>query len=175
MDFSNHRNYIEKSTCKQRGFFVHRNCIEKSTWKQRGFFDHWNYIEKSTWKQRGFFEHQNYIEKSTWKQRGFFDHRNYVKKSTRKWRRFFNQQNYIEKVHWNDVEIRQNLTYRRNMHVESTSIWRGVLGICFWRPKICQEYSFFVNLFADFWKNFEKTENLLFSNWIFVESLESQW
>ena len=41
----------------------HRNYIKKSTWKQRRFFDHRNYIEKSMWKQRGFFDRQNYIEK----------------------------------------------------------------------------------------------------------------
>ena len=67
---------------------------------------------KNTWKQRGFFDHQNYFEKSTWKRHGFF-----------------NQQNYIAKVHENDVEIRRNLVFEwssRNIHIESTSIRRGV-------------------------------------------------
>ena len=48
--------------CKQSGLFNHRNYIEKSTWKQRRFFYHQNYIEKSTWKRRGFFNQRNYIE-----------------------------------------------------------------------------------------------------------------
>ena len=45
--------------------FGHRNYIEKSTWKQREFFNQRNYIEESRWKQRQLFEQQNCIEKST--------------------------------------------------------------------------------------------------------------
>ena len=117
---------------KQRGILNHRNYIEKSTWKQREFFDHWNHTEKATWKQRGLFDHQNYIEKSTWKQRGFSDQRNYVEKST--WKRLdfltiaITSKKYAEMT-WKFVEI-WFLTYRRNIHVESTWIRRGVpIGI----------------------------------------------
>ena len=84
------RNFVERSACKQRGFFDHQNYIEKSKWKQRGYFNQRNYIEKRVCKQRGFFDHQNYAGKSTWKRRGFLDHWNNIK--------FFDQRNYIEKV-----------------------------------------------------------------------------
>ena len=74
-----HPNFVEKSTCKQSGFFDHQNYLEKSKQKHRGYFDQRNYIVKSTWK-RGFFDQRNYTRKSRWKQRGFFDHRNYLEK-----------------------------------------------------------------------------------------------
>ena len=43
---SNSSKFCQKSTCKHSRLLAHRNCIEKSTWKQRGFFDQRNYIEK---------------------------------------------------------------------------------------------------------------------------------
>ena len=43
---------------------MERNYIEKGTWKERGFFDHRNYVKKSMWKRRGFFDQQNYIKKA---------------------------------------------------------------------------------------------------------------
>ena len=89
-----------------------KNYIKKSTWKQRRVFDRRNYIKKSTWKQREFFDQRNYIEKGTWKQRGF---QNYIKKRTWKRRRFFNQRNYIENVHGNDEEILWNLVFDVSM------------------------------------------------------------
>ena len=63
-----------------------------------------------------------------WKPREFFDQKNYIEKSTRKPRGFFYQRNYIEKyaeMTWKFVEIWSS-TYRHNIHVESTSIRRGV-------------------------------------------------
>ena len=57
------RNFVEESTCKQRGLFDRQNYIEKSKWKQSGFFDHRSYAEKRTWKRLGFFDQRNYIEK----------------------------------------------------------------------------------------------------------------
>ena len=33
---------VEKSTCKQRGFFDYQNYIKKGKWKQREFLDHPN-------------------------------------------------------------------------------------------------------------------------------------
>ena len=117
-----------KGTWKQRRFFDHRNYIEKGTWKRRGFFDHRNYIEKSTWKQGRFFNHRNYIEKSTWKQRGFFDHGNLSKKVGGNDVDFSNSEitskKYVEMT-WKFVEIWSS-TYRRNIHVESMWIRRGV-------------------------------------------------
>ena len=80
-----HRNFVEKSMCKQSGFLDHQNYVKKSKQKHRGYLDQRNYIEKSSWKQRGSFGQQNYTKK-TWKQRGFFDQRNYHQKSTRKLR-----------------------------------------------------------------------------------------
>ena len=119
---------MKKVGVSKRGFFDQKNCIEKSTWKKVGFFDHRNFVEKSMWKQRGFLDQRNYTEKSTWKQREFFDHRNYVEKSMWKRRGFLDQRNYIEKVRGNDVEMRRiwSSTYPRNIHIESTSIRRGV-------------------------------------------------
>ena len=117
-----------KSTWNRRGFFNHRNYVEKSTWKQRGYFDHRNYIEASTWKQLGLFDHPNYFETSTWKELGLFDHRNYVGKvrgidvdiSTIE----ITSKKYVEST-WKFDEIWSS-TYRRNIHVESTSIRRAV-------------------------------------------------
>ena len=111
------RNFVQRSACKQRGFSDH-HYIEKSKWKQRGYFNQRNYIEKSVCKQRGFFDHRNYAEKSTWKRGGFLDHWNNIK--------FFDRRNYVEKVRKSLSKL-FSLTYRRNIHVESTSIRRGVL------------------------------------------------
>ena len=69
---------LKKVRVNNADFSTRKNYIEKSTWKQRGFFDQRNYTEKSTWKQRRFFYHQNYIAKSTWKGREFFDQENYI-------------------------------------------------------------------------------------------------
>ena len=119
--FFNYRNYMERSTSKQRAFFDQRNYTDNSTWKKCGVFGHQNYIEKSTWKQRGSFNQQNYVEKSTWNRHGFFD-----------------LQNYIEKVRGNDVKFIEigSSTYRHNIHVESTWIRRGVPV----RKKQCKGY-----------------------------------
>ena len=84
--------------------------------------------QKSTWNRRGFFDHRNYTETSMWKQLGFFDHRNYVQKlrgidvdiSTIK----ITSKKYVESTS-KFVKIWSS-TQRRNIHVESTSIWRGV-------------------------------------------------
>ena len=122
--FFDHQNYIQKSTWKQGRFFNHRNYIKKSMWEQGRFFNHRNYIKKSTWKQGRFFNHRNYIEKSTWKQRGFFDHGNLSKKVGGNDVDFsiseITSKKYVEMT-WKFVEIWSS-TYRRNIHVESTSI-----------------------------------------------------
>ena len=84
--------------------------------------------QKSTWNRRGFFDQRTYIDKSTWKQPGFFDHRNYVEKvrgidvdiSTIE----ITSKRYVHST-WKFVEIWSS-TYRRNIHVESTSIRHGV-------------------------------------------------
>ena len=51
---------------KRRRILVHPNFVEKSTCKQSGFFDHQNYLEKSKQKHRGYFDQRNHIVKSTW-------------------------------------------------------------------------------------------------------------
>ena len=140
-----HRNFLEKSTCKQSGLFDHQNHVEKSKQKHRGYFDERNYIKKSTWKQGGFFGHQNQIEKSTSKQRGFLNQRNYLKKIRSNNADFLTIKIKSKRVRRNDVEFSISKikskkylemmwkfveiwspTYRRNIHVKSISIRRGV-------------------------------------------------
>ena len=94
---------------KQRRISARQNFVEKNTCKQRGFFDQRNYTKINTWKQCKFFDHRNYVEKSAWKRRGFLDLPYNSEKSTWKWHRFFDQRNYIKKVRRNVVEIRLNL------------------------------------------------------------------
>ena len=106
------RNFVEKKPCKQRGFFNHQNYIKKSKWKQRGFFDQRNYIKKCAWKQRGFFDHQNYFKKSTLSTKYDFS----ISEITSK--------KYVEMI-WKFVEVWSS-TFRRNIHVESMSIWLSV-------------------------------------------------
>ena len=45
MDFSTIKLHLKKYV-EKRGFFDHRNYIEKSTWKQRGFLAQQKYIKK---------------------------------------------------------------------------------------------------------------------------------
>ena len=89
-----------------------------------GIFEPSKLHQKSTWKQRGFFDHQNYIDKSRWKKRGFFDHGNFSKKVGGNDMDFsiseITSKKYVEMT-WKFVEIWSS-TYRRNIHVESTSI-----------------------------------------------------
>ena len=54
---------ITSKKLSENFFFDHRNYIEKSTWKQRAFFDQQSYVEKSMCKRHGFFDQQNYIKK----------------------------------------------------------------------------------------------------------------
>ena len=109
------------------GYLNHRNYIEKSTCKQRSFCDHWNYIGKSMWKQRGFFDQQNYNGKSTWKQRRLFEHLNYIKKVCGNNMNFSNSEITSKKhvdMTWKFVEILSS--HRCNINVELTWIRRAV-------------------------------------------------
>ena len=58
-----HPDFVEKSMCKQSGFFNHQNYVEESKQKHRGYFDYRNNVEKSSWKHRGFFDQENYTKK----------------------------------------------------------------------------------------------------------------
>ena len=48
---------------KRRQIFAHRNFVEKSMCKQSGFLDHQNYVKKSKQKHLGYLDQRNYIEK----------------------------------------------------------------------------------------------------------------
>ena len=137
-------------TQKRRWISARRNLIEQSTCKQYGFFDHQNYIEKIKWKHRAFFDHRNYIEKSTWNNVDILPGLITPKKVCGNNVNFptieitlkivrandvdflisdITSKKYVEMT-WKFVEIWSS-AYQRNIHLESTSIWRGVpVGMC---------------------------------------------
>ena len=43
---------VEKSKCKQRGFFGYQNYIKKGKWKQRDFLDHPNSLHYFIMKKK---------------------------------------------------------------------------------------------------------------------------
>ena len=97
---------------KRRRIFTHPNFVEKSTCKQRGFFDHQNYIKKINGNKN---VRELFLVETTWIFWPSKFHRKMYVETT--W--IFRSAKLYWKRRWKFVEIWPS-TYRRNVDVDPT-------------------------------------------------------